>query len=134
MNEPLKLNFLDHVAITVKDLERSAQWYESVLDLKRYELEAWGKFPIFMLAGKTGVALFPAKGNPKPVPGIRIHHFAFNVDAINFQRAQARYEQLQIDYDFQDHHYFHSIYTLDPDGHKVELTTLVVPETDVYDR
>lgn len=132
MQEQLKLNFLDHVAITVRDLERSAQWYASVLNLKRYELEAWGKFPIFMLSGKTGVALFPAKAGPNTVPEVRIHHFAFNVDALNFQLARQRYEQLQIDYDFQDHHYFHSIYTLDPDGHKVELTTLVVPETDFY--
>lgn len=132
MEDQLELNFLDHVAITVSDLERSAQWYEKVLNLKRYELEAWGKFPIFMLAGKTGVALFPAKGKSKFVPEIRIHHFAFNVDASNFKRARVRYEQLQIDYDFQDHHYFHSIYTLDPDGHQVELTTLVGSETDFY--
>lgn len=132
MDDQLELNFLDHVAITVRDLERSAQWYETVLNLKRYELEAWGKFPIFMLAGKTGIALFPAKGNSNPVPEIRIHHFAFNVDASNFQRARARYERLQIDYDFQDHHYFHSIYTLDPDGHQVELTTLISSATDFY--
>lgn len=134
MPEQLKLNFLDHVAITVRDLEISAQWYASVLNLKRYELEAWGKFPIFMLAGKTGVALFPAKKGPNTIPEVRIHHFAFNVDAANFQLARQRYEQLQIDYGFQDHYYFHSIYTLDPDGHKVELTTLVVPENDFYSK
>ncbi len=34
--------------------------------------------------------------------------------------------------DFQDHHYFHSLYTADPDGHTVELTTLVVAEEDFY--
>ncbi|MEM6378389.1 MAG: VOC family protein [Bacteroidota bacterium] len=132
MDDRIQLRFLDHVAITVSDLERSAKWYESVLNLKRYELKAWGKFPIFMLAGKSGVALFPTKGSPNPVPEIRIHHFAFNVDQVNFKKARKHYEQLQIDYDFQDHHYFHSIYTKDPDGHQVELTTLVAPEADFY--
>lgn len=134
MNHPIKLNFLDHVAITVSDLERSAQWYEEVLGLKKYQPEAWGKFPVFLLAGKSGIALFPATGSPQPVPAIRIHHFAFNVDAKNFALAQQHYEKKGIEYDFQDHHYFHSIYTLDPDGHKVELTTIVVPETDFYEK
>ena len=52
---------LDHVAILVSDLEASATWYEKVLGLKRYQLPEWGDYPIFMLAGKAGVALFPAE-------------------------------------------------------------------------
>ncbi len=132
MEKPFHINSLDHVAILVADLERSAQWYEKVLGLKRYQLEAWGEFPIFMLAGKSGLAIFPEKDLTKVDKGLRIHHFAFNVDRDQFDKARTHYEQLGIHYDFQDHHYFHSIYTLDPDGHKVELTTLVVPEDQVY--
>lgn len=56
-----EIDFLDHVAIRVKDLEVSARWYEEVLGLKRYELTQWKPFPLFLLAGKTGVALFPAQ-------------------------------------------------------------------------
>ncbi len=52
------LNFLDHVAIRVKDIELSVKWYQTVLNLKKYQLAEWGDFPIFMLSGKTGVALF----------------------------------------------------------------------------
>jgi len=54
------IEFLDHVAIRVKDISISANWYKTVLGLKRYQLPEWGEFPIFMLANKTGVALFPA--------------------------------------------------------------------------
>ena len=47
-------------------------------------------------------------------------YFAFNVDSENFEKAYRKYDPLGIDYDFQDHTYFHSIYTSDPDGHRVE--------------
>ncbi len=131
-----QVDFLDHVAIRVKDLEVAAQWYERVLGLQRYSLKEWQPFPIFLLAGKTGVALFPANtDHPSLDPAsknVKIDHFAFQLNAENFAKARTHYEQLGIAYEFQDHHYFHSIYTKDPDGHTVELTTLVVPEDDFY--
>lgn len=127
---------LDHVAILARDLEASANWYEKVLGLKRYQLPEWGDFPIFMLAGKAGVALFPAdkglsvsKANTKH---IGIDHFAFNLTLPNFEKAKIRYKELGIKYTFEDHHYYHSIYTKDLDGHTVELTTLVVDEESFY--
>ena len=62
MSKPsFDISFLDHVAIRVTDLDRSATWYEQTLGLQRYQLPEWGLFPIFMLSGKTGVALFPTK-------------------------------------------------------------------------
>ena len=54
----INLEFLDHVAIYVADMEASAKWYENVLGLKRYQLPEWGEYPIFLLSGKTGIALF----------------------------------------------------------------------------
>ena len=63
---------------------------------------------------------------------IKIDHFAFNVDRENFNRARKHYETLGLEYNFQDHHFFHSIYTKDPDGHTVELTTIVVEEEGFY--
>ena len=132
----IKINHLDHVAITVKDLETSARWYEEVLGLKRVQPEAWQPYPIFMLAGTTGVAIFPASQQEPFEEGknsrIKIDHFAFNVDLSNFQKAIARYESLGLEYAVKDHQYFHSVYTLDPDGHEVELTTLVVPKDKFF--
>ena len=132
----IEIDFLDHVAIRVADLEASANWYEEVLGLKRYQLPAWGEFPIFMLSGKTGVAIFPANlDDPKLNPAsrnIKIDHFAFNVNRENFEKAEKRYQELGLEFNIQDHHYFDSIYTQDPDGHTVELTTLVVAEASFY--
>jgi len=133
---PFYIEGLDHVAIRVKDMNASAEWYEKILGLKKYKVPEWGDFPIFMLAGKSGIALFPANpDHPNLDPtskNVKIDHFAFNVTNDNFDKARNRYEELKLDYNFQDHHYFHSIYTKDPDGHTVELTTLVVDEKSFY--
>ena len=133
-----EIEFLDHVAIRVADLKASAKWYEEVLGLKKYQLPEWGDFPVFMLANKSGIALFPANITDEKIDpnskNIKIDHFAFNVTKENFEKAKQRYTELNLDYNIQDHHYFHSIYTKDPDNHTVELTTIVVNENKFYDQ
>ncbi|CAM1370438.1 VOC family protein [Tenacibaculum xiamenense] len=136
MSNDIEIRFLDHVAIRVENIEKSVEWYQNVLGLKKYQLPKWGNYPIFMLAGKSGVALFPANLEDPEVhmesKNRKIDHFAFNVTNENFEKAKRRYSELGLEFTFQDHHYFHSIYTLDPDGHKVELTTIKVDEDDFY--
>lgn len=135
-NDNIHIEFLDHVAIRVKDVNLSAQWYEKVLGLKRYQLPEWGDVPVFMLSGKSGVALFPAKTiDPAVDPlskNIKIDHFAFHVTRDNFEKAKIRYLRLNLEFQLQDHYYFDSIYTDDPDGHTVELTTLKVRAQEFY--
>ena len=63
---------------------------------------------------------------------IKIDHFAFNVTNENFEKAKKKYTDLNLEFNIQDHYYFHSIYTKDPDGHTVELTTIVVDENKFY--
>lgn len=125
------INHLDHIAIRVKDLNRSAKWYHDVLGLVEHRVEEWGGFPIFMVVNKTAVALFPITEEDQDIKCSH-DHFAFNVDKENFNLARKKYEALGLKYIFQDHHYFHSIYTKDPDGHTVELTTLVMDEKAFY--
>ena len=136
MQREFEIAFLDHVAIRVMDIEKSALWYESVLGLKKYKLEKWGAFPIFMMAGKCGVALFPADSHRKDINAnsthVAIDHFAFNVTSINYIKAKEKLAFLNIVFEEKDHFYFHSIYMKDPDGHTVELTTLVIDEEDFY--
>ncbi len=135
-NNEITIEFLDHVAIRVKDLDISANWYQEVLCLKKYHPPKWEQYPIFMFAGKSGVALFPAnQSDPQPDPhskNVKIDHFAFNVTHDNFEKAKKHFQSLNLDWTFQDHHYFHSIYTKDPDGHTVELTTLIVYPDEFY--
>lgn len=135
-NNEIAIEFLDHVAIRVQDLNVSAEWYQKVLGLKKYQLPEWGDFPIFLLSGKSGIALFPANLTDKQLElnskNVKIDHFAFNVTNENFEKAQKRYTDLNLEFTFQDHYYFHSVYTKDPDGHTVELTTIVVDENKFY--
>ena len=125
-----KIDFLDHVAIRVRDMKTSVAWYEAVLGLKKVQLPEWGNFPIFMMAGTSGIALFPARETDPPLDpesrNVRIDHFAFHVRLEHFKRAREHFQSLDLEFEWQDHHYFHSLYLLDPDGHTVELTTLVV--------
>jgi len=61
-----------------------------------------------------------------------LDHVAIRVVDIN--ASIKRYAALNLDFDIQDHHYFHSIYTKDPDNHTVELTTIVVDENTFYEQ
>lgn len=133
---PFSINFLDHVATRVKNIDVSIEWYSRVMGLKKYKLKEWGDFPIFMLAGKSGVAVFPAHLNHEKLDqasrNVKIDHFAFNVSNEDFKKAQDYFKEINESFQFQDHHYYHSIYLKDPDNHTVELTTLLVDEEKFY--
>lgn len=124
----LNLQQLDHVAIRVLDLERSALWYEHTLGLKRLQPAEWGSFPIMMLAGTSGIALFPVQEGKEsleaPSKG-RLLHFAFRISREKLALAMRRFKAEKIDYEFQDLYHFHSIFLTDPDGYQVELTAQV---------
>ncbi len=130
------IQFLDHVAIRVADMEVSIEWYEKVLGLKTYKLPQWKEFPIMMFSGQCGVALFPANSDDPKLDlssrNIKIDHFAFNVTKENFNKAINHYKAIGLEYDLQDHFYFDSVYVRDPDGHKVELTTIKVDPNEFY--
>ncbi len=136
MASPFKIEFLDHVALRVEDLGASVRWYQEVMGLTPYRLPEWGDYPVFMLSGKTGVALFPAGEERPPMdlnskrPGI--DHFAFQVTQKEYKKAKSWFEAIGIPFKEQDHHYFRSVYLKDPDGNTAELTTLAVEQNDFY--
>jgi catechol 2,3-dioxygenase-like lactoylglutathione lyase family enzyme len=136
VNNDFNIEFLDHVAIRVKDMELSVKWYHVVLGLKKVQLKEWGPFPIFMLSGRSGVALFPSDSgtNSKPLAtkDVKIDHFAFHVTAQNFEKAKAKFTALGIAFRQEDHHYFYSVYIQDPDDHTVELTTINTDADEFY--
>ena len=126
----MKVQNIDHVAITVSDLKRSLAWYRDVLGLERRHEEEWGDVPTMMCAGETCVALFPSDmAEPQAVDvrkTVSMRHFAFRVDRANFEVAQARFREQGIEFESADHGIAQSVYISDPDGHRIEITTYEV--------
>ena len=122
----MQLEAIDHVALGVRDIERSVKWYTEVLGLERLHAGMWDGVPTFIGKGNTGIALFPAKPDAK-APSLshrelRMLHLAFRASRENFLGAQRELEKRGIEFEFQDHEISHSIYFHDPDGHALEIT------------
>lgn len=122
-----RLEGIDHVALTVRDVERSVRWYQEVLGLARLHQEVWGSFPAVVGIGTTSLALFPvASHQPDGPPGpgtLCVRHVAFRVDRRSFESARVELGARGIGLEIQDHQIAHSIYFRDPDGHQLEITT-----------
>ena len=123
----MQLDGIDHVALAVRDVERSATWYVDVLGFERRYQEMWDGIPTFIGKGNTAIALFPADPNASSTHShrkdIRMLHLAFRADLKNFRTAQEELKHRGIKFEFQDHEISHSIYFRDPDGHHLEITT-----------
>ena len=132
----MELEGIDHVAMSVPDVERAAQWYVEVLGFERRFQEMWDGVPVFIGKGTTAIALFPAQtnttassakataaGSKSERGGVRMLHLAFRANRKGFLAAQEELKQRGIQFEFQDHEISHSIYFRDPDGHELEITT-----------
>jgi catechol 2,3-dioxygenase-like lactoylglutathione lyase family enzyme len=144
----MDLEGIDHLAMSVRDVERSAHWYVDVLGFERRFPGMWDGIPVFIGKGTTSIALFPSQSNTTAssakaatAPGstslaagasakaasergdVRMLHLAFRAKRKNFLAAQEELKQRGIQFEFQDHEISHSIYFSDPDGHKLEITT-----------
>src|SRR5207237_8569994 len=123
----MELEGIDHVALSVRDVERSAQWYIDVLGFERRHEGMWDGVPVFIGKGTTSIALFPVKSNETATSSargeVRMLHLALRADRKNFLAAQEELKHRGIKFEFQDHEISHSIYFRDPDGHKLEITT-----------
>ncbi|MGI8589306.1 MAG: VOC family protein [Chloroflexia bacterium] len=123
----IKVEQIDHVALTVADMERSVAWYQDTLGLERRHQDVW-RVPVMLCAGTTCVALFLADvESPSPAPDpnetIGLRHFAFILSRADFEQARSELEQRGVEFSFEDHTIAHSLYIFDPDGYRVELTT-----------
>ncbi len=121
----MQLEGIDHVAVGVRDIARTAKWYIEVLGFKRLHEGMWNGVPTFIGQGNNGIALFPANQEPKlsDQRELRMLHLAFRADRENFLAAQRELKKHGIEFEFEDHEIAHSIYFRDPDGHQLEITT-----------
>lgn len=120
----MQLEGIDHVALAVHDVERSAKWYVDVLGFERLHEGMWNDIPVFIGKGNTAIALFAARSDHEAAARtIGMLHLALRADHRNFLAAQAELQHRGIKFEFEDHEISHSIYFHDPDGHQLEITT-----------
>ncbi|HEU4728193.1 MAG TPA: VOC family protein [Kofleriaceae bacterium] len=113
---------LDHFAITVRDIEKSASWYRTVLGFEIFHKwdNAW-----MLRRGDVGIGLYTsaAQGPAKPDEQIAIQHVAFRVTPEHYQTAQATLTALGVPFDPpHDTGVSWTLFFKDPDGHRIELT------------
>jgi catechol 2,3-dioxygenase-like lactoylglutathione lyase family enzyme len=121
----MDLEGIDHVALSVRDVEQSAQWYIDVLGFERRYEGMWDDVPVFIGKGTTALALFPVRSSSaSSTPAeVRMLHLAMRANRKNFLAAQTELKERGIKFEFQDHEISHSIYFRDSDGHRLEITT-----------
>ena len=124
----IRVRGIDHVAISVKDLEKSLKFYTEVLGLKvsPREYQKPG-VEYFLDCGTSLVGLI--QGDPAGEKhllqdsGLGGNHFSFRVDTKDFDKAAEEIKSLGIKVTYEKkRERSWSIYFLDPDGNKLELT------------
>ena len=136
---------LDHVALTIRDVEASRRFYGDVLRMPLVEAlagEDWGGFPwlmmIFALADGRRLALCAFAGAPPPLPEPlpkEARHFAFGVRAeAELAVWQSRLRAASVPFWEEKHGAQRSLYFEDPNGIVLELTTPPTPDAGAVDR
>ena len=121
---PPELVGIDHYAVNVADLQRSADWYERILGF--HLLHRW-QTTWMVGKGNIKVGLF-LRPRAKPLPDIDsqyiIQHVAFLVDGDKFDDVVAglKAEGVQMD-PVEDTGIAYSVFLHDPDNNLLEITT-----------
>lgn len=126
----MTLEGIDHVALSVPDVERSAAWFIEVLGFERRFEGMWDGVPVFVGKGTTALALFPrrdthdsATTEQRKSNDTDMLHLAFRADRKSFLAAQDDLKRRGVPFSFENHEISHSIYFRSPDGHRFEITT-----------
>jgi catechol 2,3-dioxygenase-like lactoylglutathione lyase family enzyme len=132
---------MHHHAFRSCDIEKTRKFYEEVIGLPLIATFVETENPVhkdggsyihlfFELGDGSCLAFFQFQPNGAPT-GFAArdsfdHHIALEVDGMDAVNAvEQRYKELGLQYYIHDHGYVYSIYTRDPNGMIVELTTKV---------
>src|SRR3982751_2108575 len=101
----MNLQAIDHVALSVRDVERSAKWYVDVFGFDRQHADVWSGYPVFVGKNDAAVALFPIRSGKDSEAnrpsGPRVLHFAFRTTGSQFLAAQEELRKREIRFEFR---------------------------------
>ena len=109
---------LNHLTLSVSDLERSFGFYREVLGLR--PLARWAK-GAYLLAGEETWVCLTLDATTRSAPPPEYSHLAFSVAAADFDALSERLRQAGATEWQSNRSEGASLYFLDPDGHKLEL-------------
>ena len=128
----MPLGAMNHLSLTVTDMERSLEFYDAVLGFLGYQrFETEEHLALYAKSGIGAVTLSPAnpdspnKTHDRYSPGL--HHFAFDADSReDVDRMHAKLQEIgatvldaPAEYDYMPGYY--AVFFADPDGIKLEL-------------
>ena len=126
---PIKVQGIDHVALSVRDLDKSLKFYTEVLGLKITDRE-YSKPGIeyFLDCGSGLIGLI--QGDPAGEKhllqdsGLGGNHVSFRVLTSEFDRVVEEIKRLNLTITYlKKREKSFSVYFLDPDGNKLEITS-----------
>ena len=125
----IKISGLDHVALSVADLERSRKFYEDVLGFKispRENQKPGSEY--FLDCGPSLIGLIQGDPNGDKHElqdgGLGGNHFSFRIHTNGFDAAVESLKKYNVTITFQKkREKSWSVYFLDPDGNKLEMTS-----------
>jgi len=126
----IQVNAIDHLNITVSDLQASIDFYRRLFGFEIAE-DCRGDARPYVIMGKSGVGWLAlhAQLNEGSLAGGRINHWGFVVD--DFDGLPERLESVGVQPLYMDrwpdgvveYPRSRSLYVADPDGNEIELTS-----------
>lgn len=127
--EPIKIKSIDHIQLDVGNLEESIEFYNKVFgfELKEIGLRATTRWAI--VGNEANIFLCMHEYEPGigvPNEGLEITHFGLIVDDFSSTLERLKQFNVKLFYDYEvEYHSSKSIYFLDPNGYKLEISEFV---------
>lgn len=125
----ISINGIDHVAINVKDLDKSIEFYTKVIGLKVTEREpSKPGIEYFLDCGSSLIGIIQAKDFTDQHlfsnDGLGANHFSFKIHANDFDAFISHLEENNVKIEFaKKREKSWSLYFYDLDGNKLEATS-----------
>ncbi len=111
------INSVNHITLSVRDIDESFRFYHDILQLK--PLAKRKNRSAYFLAGDNWIALVQAKEHQEPSASYA--HLAFSVTSQNFKIVSQRISESGAKIWQENSSPGESLYFLDPSGNKLEI-------------